>query len=142
MSQSGRSAHAARSASMSSEGVKWSALAEDRERRAHVARGVERVAHAAAGPVGGEADHPVERHRAREASGCRGLQRLHAAHAEADHVHAVDTVAIHEEVRSTRQVVELQIVVEVAHHGHAGHRIIGGAHLGCRAAKGSGHATA
>ena len=97
--------------------------AEDRERRAHVACGVERLAHPAAAPVVGEADHPVERHRACEHVAGGRLQRLHAAHAEADDVHALDAVTRHEEVGRTNEVVDLEPVVELAYHGHPGHRV-------------------
>ena len=74
-----------RSASMSAGGVYGSTPPKIASVGHTSARGVERLALPGPRQSSGDADHPVERHRPVEAPGGRRLERVHAAHAEADH---------------------------------------------------------
>ena len=117
ISQSARPAHAARSASMSAAGVNVSAEPKIAS-VGHISVGRRRAARSCgrALPVVGRAQHPVERDRGIEAVAGRGLERVVAAHAEAEHADPGDAVFHHEEVGRARQHLELLMVVEVGDH--------------------------
>ena len=66
-------------------GVKWSTPPKTASVGHTSAMVVERLGECGPAPVLGHADHPVERDRAVEPLGGRGLERVHAAHAEAHH---------------------------------------------------------
>jgi len=104
--------------------------AEDRQRGAHLRGGGQRVALPGTAPIVGHADHPVEGHRARERPGGRGLERVHAAHAEPEDRDAVDAVVGREESGRGGEIAELHVVVHLLHVRHAHRRIRGLAHLG------------
>ncbi len=113
ISQSGRSAHAARSASMSAGGGVRVDAAEDGERRADVGGGVEGLAGLGTHPVLGEPDHPVERDRAVEAARRRRLEDLHSAHAETEDRDLAHVVVDDEVVGGGLEVTDLEVVVEL-----------------------------
>ena len=99
-----------------------------------------------AAPVRRKTDHPVERDGAIELAGRCGLQRLHAAHAEAEHTESLDAVGLSEKRACARQIVELHGVVELWHvlHPHSGGcgMFTGQAHVVGAWANGSGAHTA
>ena len=120
-------------------GVHGSSRAEDRERRAHLRRGVERLARLRAAPVLGHADHPVERDRAVEATGGRGLERVHPAHAEPeDRRRRVTSSWTTRKSAARSRSPSCSVVVDVLHVRHARHRVSRVAHVGGSAANGSG----
>ena len=91
-------------------------------------------------PVLGDPDHPVERDRAVEAPGRRGLQRLHPAHAEPEHRDLAHVVVHDEVVGRGLEVADLQVVVELRHVRHARRRVRLGPHLDRRAGERLGRA--
>ena len=142
-SQSGRSAHAARSASMSAAGVNGSLppkIASVGHTSAMVSSG-RRVLRT--DPVLGWTDHPVEGDGAIEAAGRGRLQHLHATHAEAEHRDLAHVVVHDEVVGGGLEVTELQLVVELASRSPCALRCrCRRAPRPARAAKGSGEHTA
>ena len=89
-----------------------------------VGDGVERVRWVC-GPTqsSGDTDHPVERDRPVEAPGRRGLERLHAAHAEAHHRDLAHVVVHDEVVGRGLEVADLQLVVELRDVAHPRRRV-------------------
>ena len=86
--------------------------AEDRERRAHVGDPRERFRLPRSPPGLGESDHSVERDRPIETVGRRGLECVHATHAEAEDRNVADVVVDDQVVGRQFEITDLALVVE------------------------------